>query len=50
MIVFDLLQLDEFKAVSENIDIAKGKYKLPETFKEGVKQGKRKLAWLRKKR
>lgn len=48
MIVFQLLQIDDFKGISENIDIAKGKYKLPETIKEGIKQGKRKLAWQRK--
>ncbi len=45
MILFKLLRIDEFKGVSENIDIAKGKYKLPETIKEGIKQIKRDLAW-----
>lgn len=50
MNLFKLLQLDEFKGVSKNVDIAKGSNKLPETFKEGIKQAKRKLVWLRKKR
>ena len=49
-LLFELLQIDEFKGVSKNIDIAKGKYKLPETIKEGVKQIKRELAWRREKR
>jgi hypothetical protein len=33
---------------TENIKIAKGKYKLPETFKEGYKQFKNELKWQRK--
>lgn len=32
--VIDLLNLGEFYGVSEDIDIAKGKYKLPQTIKE----------------
>jgi hypothetical protein len=32
--IIDILVLDEFKGVSENIDIAKGKYKFPFTMKE----------------
>ena len=50
MIVFQLLQIEDFKGVSKNIDIAKGKYKLPETIKEGIKQIKRELAWRREKK
>jgi hypothetical protein len=50
MNLFKLLQIDDFKGISKNIDIAKGKHKLPETFKEGIKQAKRELAWLRKKK
>ena len=42
MIVIDLLQLDEWLGVSENVEIAKGKYKLPKTIKEGKTQIKRK--------
>jgi hypothetical protein len=33
---------------TENIRIAQGKYKLPMTFREGFKQLKRELKWLRK--
>ena len=33
---------------TENIRIAKGKYKLPETFKEGYKQLKNEIKWQRK--
>ena len=41
MIVLKLLNIDEFYGVSENIEIAKGKYKMPESWKEGFKQIKR---------
>ena len=33
---------------TENIKIAKGKYKLPETFREGYKQFKNELKWQKK--
>tara|TARA_R100001440_G_scaffold51328_1_gene71309 strand:- start:1812 stop:1964 length:153 start_codon:yes stop_codon:yes gene_type:complete len=33
---------------TENIKIAKGKYKLPETFREGYKQFKKELKWQKK--
>jgi hypothetical protein len=33
--VIDLLNLGDFYGVSEDIDIAKGKYKYPQTIKEG---------------
>jgi len=33
---------------SENIKIAKGKYKMPETLKEGYKQLKNEIKWQRK--
>jgi len=33
---------------TENIKIAKGKYKLPETLREGYKQFKNELKWQRK--
>ncbi len=36
-----LLNLDPYYGVSENIEIAKGKYKLPQTFREGWEQRKR---------
>jgi len=38
-----LLALEDYDGVSKNIDIAKGKYKLPQTFKEGWQQRKRKI-------
>lgn len=41
MIVIKLLNLDNFYGNTENIEIAKGKYKLPESIKEGIKQIKR---------
>jgi hypothetical protein len=43
MIIIKLLQIDDFYGVSENIEIAKGKYKLPQTLKEGYKQIKRQI-------
>ena len=41
MIFIKLLNIDNFYGESENIEIAKGKYKLPTTLKEGLKQIKR---------
>jgi len=41
MLVLKLLNLDNFYGISETIEIAKGKYKLPLTLVEGVKQVKR---------
>lgn len=32
--IIELLKVDDFSNSSELIDIAKGKHKLPETFKE----------------
>jgi len=43
--ILELLPLIEGK--TENIRIAKGKYKLPETLKEGYKQLKQEI-WQRK--
>lgn len=45
-LILKMLDVDEFKGLSENIDIAKGKYKLPTNFKEGWEQRKRRKAWL----
>lgn len=42
--VIELLKTDNFYNVSEEVDIAKGKYKAPETFKEGIRMVKRTLA------
>ena len=44
--IIDLLQVVDDE--TENIKIAKGKYKLPETFREGYKQLKNELKWQRK--
>ena len=38
-LISEMLQLDNFFGRSEVIDIAKGKYALPKTFKEAIKQG-----------
>lgn len=48
-IILQLLALDDFKGESEEIDIAKGKYKYPDTIKDAYKQFKREIVWLRKK-
>lgn len=40
-ILVELLRVSEFYGVSENIDIAKGKYKLTTSVKESWKQAKR---------
>jgi hypothetical protein len=44
-IILDILAMDEFYGLTEEIEIAKGKNKLPTTFKEGVKKAKRKAKW-----
>lgn len=43
MIFIKLLNIDNFYGQTENIEIAKGKYKLPTTLKEGYKQIKREI-------
>ena len=45
--ILDLLALDEFYGQSENIEIAKGKYQLVTTWKQGFEQIKRQLKWLK---
>ena len=40
--IIDLLNSDDFYGGGENIEIAKGKYKVPMTLKEGREQLKRK--------
>jgi len=44
--IFELLQIANGE--TERIRIAQGKYKLPETFKEMVKQIKKDLKWAKK--
>lgn len=41
--ILDLLKIDDFYGKSEFIDIAKGKYKIPNSIREAYKQDKRKL-------
>jgi hypothetical protein len=41
--IIALLKIDNFYGVSENIDIAKGKYLLSDSFRVNYKQGKREL-------
>lgn len=43
--ILDMLAMEEFYNISEEIEIAKGKNKLPMTFKEGIKKAKRKAKW-----
>jgi len=47
--ILDLLALDEFYGQSELIEIAKGKYQRPTTLKQGFKQIKREIKWLKRK-
>ncbi len=46
--IVELLSLDEFKGVSQNIEIAKGKYEIKDTWKKGFNQIKRNIACLKK--
>ena len=46
--IFEMLNLTQHYGQSERIDIAKGKNKLPETFKESVEQIRREKAWQKK--
>lgn len=41
--IIEMLLLDSFIGVSENIDIAKGKYKFTTSIKEQYKQAMRKI-------
>jgi hypothetical protein len=42
-IIIEMLQLDEHYGQSEVIEIAKGKYQLPDTFSGVLKQFKRQI-------
>tara|TARA_R110001632_G_scaffold212583_4_gene338544 strand:- start:1973 stop:2131 length:159 start_codon:yes stop_codon:yes gene_type:complete len=46
--ILELLSLEEWMGQTENIEIAKGKYKIPLTIKEKRKQLKREKVWLSK--
>ena len=41
--IIAMLQLDSHYDISEEIEIAKGKYKLHTSMKKAIKQGKREL-------
>jgi hypothetical protein len=45
--ILELLQCTEHYGQSELIEIAKGKYELPGTFKKGYTQIKREMKWLK---
>lgn len=47
-ILFNALAMGEFYNVSEEIEIAKGKNKIPMTVKEGFKKAIRKAKWSQK--
>ena len=44
-LILDILEMDDWHGVSEEIEIAKGKYKLPTNIKEGYKQEIRRRKW-----
>ena len=46
--ILEILSLEDWMGESENIEIAKGKYKIPLTIKAKRKQLKREKAWLSK--
>jgi hypothetical protein len=46
--ILELLQCTEHYGQSELIEIAKGKYELPSTFKKGYTQIKREMKWPKK--
>lgn len=48
--ILQLLSEYDYINVSEYIEIAKGKYKIPKTIKEKRKQFKREKQWLQKRR
>ena len=43
--IIDLLNTNDFYNQSEVIEIAKGKYKAPESIKEMLKNTKRRIKW-----
>lgn len=45
--IIQLLKLQDYYGVSKNIDIAKGVNEYPKTFKQGIKQIKRQVKWLK---
>ena len=47
--LIDLLRLFDYYGEAEEIEIAKGRYKAPETIKEGIKNAKRQIQWQKRK-
>jgi len=43
--IIELLQSDDFYGVSESIEIAKGKYERPYTWRKGFTKIKRHIKW-----
>ena len=48
MNIFNILNADEFYGESELIEIAKGKYEYPNTWKKITNRFKRQLRWLKR--
>ena len=46
--LIEMLNMNEYYGVSENIDIAKGRYQIPYTWKDAWKNIKRRLCQKRK--
>jgi hypothetical protein len=46
--IFEMLKLDSFYNMSEEIEIAKGKNQIPTTVKQALKQAKRVIRWKQK--
>ena len=44
--ILNLLMMDNHYGQSETIEIAKGKYELPNSWSKGIKQIKREIKWL----
>lgn len=47
-VIIEMLNEDEYCGISENVDIAKGKYQIPVTWKDTWKNIKRRLWQIRK--
>jgi hypothetical protein len=47
--IIDLLKTDHFYGIAYEIEVAKGRYKAPETVGEGINNIKRQTQWQKKK-
>lgn len=43
--ILNILKQDDFYGISNEIEIAKGKNKIPKSYKEVINQAKRELKW-----